>query len=249
MKNNIIETLSEWEVQNKVKEWLMPFLKVIREWKKIDISVYREVEPDIDLFLNDIITEVADFSWYQTREDIIENDFILDEQARKAIEVQSNISNSSNQVENTISSKTEKIEWIHISNEELAEKIWDLFYDSLSSFISSLWEKIDNKEISKLLEEASTNIMNAWNICLPYVSHDFPEMKHTAEVKWLDIDREELSKRISNLVDTELSDFLEKFSLKIEKDWEADKWRWRIKLANELFACSDKLKKSSDILK
>lgn len=249
MKNNIIETLSEWEVQNKVKEWLMPFLKVIREWKKIDISVYREVEPDIDLFLNDIITEVADFSWYQTREDIIENDFILDEQARKAIEVQSNISNSSNQVENTISSKTEKIEWIHISNEELAEKIWDLFYDSLSSFISSLWEKIDNKEISKLLEEASTNIMNAWNICLPYVSHDFPEMKHTAEVKWLDINREELSKRISNLVDTELSDFLEKFSLKIEKDWEADKWRWRIKLANELFACSDKLKKSSDILK
>jgi hypothetical protein len=118
----------------------------------------------------------------------------------------------------------------------------------LSSFISSLWEKIDNKEISELLKEASTNIMNAWNICLPYISNDFPEMKHTADVKWLNIDREELVKGISNLVNSELSDFLEKLSLKIEKDWEADKWRGRIRLANELFTCADRLKEASELL-
>jgi len=237
--------------EEKKKYWVWVITRLIHsmnEWEKVDIAKYRDTEPDIDLFLPAIINNIESYYW-EGREEIINEYFILDEQAKKALEVQSNISNSSNQIENTISSKTEKIEWIDISNEELAEKVWDLFYDSLSSFISSLWDNINNKEISKLLKEASINIMNAWNICLPYVSYDFPEMKHTAEVKWLDIDREELSKRISNLVDAELSDFLEKFSLKIEKDWEADKWRWRIKLANELFACSDKLKKSSDILK
>jgi hypothetical protein len=88
--------------------------------------------------------------------------------------------------------------------------------------------------------------MNAWNICLPYVSHDFPEMKHTSDVKWLDIDRENLVKGISNLVDSELKDVLEKLSNKIQKDWEADKWRWRIKLANELFVCADRLKEASE---
>jgi hypothetical protein len=248
MKNNIIETLSEWQVQSKVKHWVWIFIRTLREGK-IDISDYREVEPDIDLFLNDIIIEIADFSWYQTREDVIENDFILDKQAKKALEVQSNISNNSEQVKNTISTKTETIEWVDISNEELAEKIWDLFYDSLSSFISSLWEKIDNKEISILLKEASENIMEAWRICLPHVSHNFPEMKHTTEIKWLNIDKEELAKRISNLVDDELKDFLEKLSAKIYKDWVADEWRKRIKLSNELYACAEKLKLASEKIK
>jgi len=178
----------------------------------------------------------------------IEDIFILDEQAKKAIEIQSNISNSSNQVENTISTKTKEIEWINLSNKELSEKVWDLFYDSLSSFISFLWENIDNSEISQLLEEASWYIMNAWNICLPYISHDFPEMKHTSEIKWIDIDKQELAKRIWNLEIDILSDFLEKLWAKIEKDWEADKWRWRIKLAKELENCANKLKEASKIL-
>jgi len=56
-----------------------------------------------------IINNIESYHW-EGKEDIINNYFKLDEQAKKAIEVQSNISNSSNQVENTISSKTEKIE-------------------------------------------------------------------------------------------------------------------------------------------
>jgi len=247
-ENNLYSQKSQEE---KKQYWVWVITRVFHElenWEIIDISEYRETEPNIDLFLPAIINNIESYHW-EGKEDIINNYFKLDEQAKKAIEVQSNISNNSEQVENTISSKTNKIEWIDISNEELAEKVGDLFYDSLSSFLSNLWEKIDNKEISKLLDEASKNIITAWEICLLYVSHDFPEMKHTAEVKWLDINREELVKWISNLVDTELSNFLEKFSLKIEKDWEADKGRWRLKLANELFACADKLKKSSDILK
>ena len=247
MKNNIDYTSSEKEIENKVKHWFWVFIRTLRE-EKINISAYREVEPNIDLILNDIITEIVDFSWYQTREDVIKNDFILDEQAKKAIEIQSNISNSSNQVENTISTKTKEIEWINLSNKELSEKVWDLFYDSLSSFISFLWENIDNSEISQLLEEASWYIMNAWNICLPYISHDFPEMKHTSEIKWIDIDKQELAKRIWNLEIDILSDFLEKLWAKIEKDWEADKWRWRIKLAKELENCANKLKEASKIL-
>lgn len=253
MENNW-NTFSEISIdsktnENKANEWAWIFIRTLREKDKIDLSIYREVEPDIDLFLNDIITIISDFSWYQTREDVIENDFILDEQAKKALEVQSTISNNSEQVKNTISTKTETIEGINILNEELTERIWDLFYDSLSSFLLSLWENINNKEISILLKEASENIMKAWEICLPYVSYDFPEMKHTTEIKWLDIDKEELVKKISNLVDSELKDFLEKLSVKIQKDWDADKWRWRVKLANELFACADKLKLAGEKIK
>ena len=237
--------------EEKKKYWVWVITRLIHsmnEWEKVNIAQYRDTEPNIDLFLPAIINNIESYHW-EGREEIINEYFILDEKAKKALEVQSNISNNSEQVNKTISTKTETIEWINISNEELAEKVWDLFYDSLSSFISSLWEKVDNKEISSLLDEASKHIMNAWEICLPYVSYDFPEMKHTAEVKWLNIDKEELAKKIWNLVDRELKDFLEKLSLKIERDWEADKWRWRIKLANELFACADRLKEASEIIK
>jgi len=203
---------------------------------------YSEVEDDIDRFLPWVVKELY---WFYD-ENLFEIIFELDNKAKKALEFQSNISNNSEKVENTIDSQSNKIEWINISNEELAEKIGDLFYDSLSAVISSLWKCIDKKGVSDLLEDASKHILKAWKICLPYISHDFPEMKHTAEVKWLDIDKKELVKRISNLVNSELSDFLEKLSAKIQKDWEADKWRWRIKLANELFVCSDKLKQASE---
>jgi len=235
---------------DKQSYWNSLFVWVFywRTWLELPLNLneYKKtisyLENDFDRFIPWIIDVLEDNGFTWNLEDI----FILDEQDKDILE---NIQNNSDQVKNTIATKTEKIEWINISNEELAEKIWDLFYDSLSSFISSLWGKIDNTEIAELLKEASNHIMEAWKICLPYVSHDFPEMKHTAEVKWLDIDKEELSKSLSNLMNSELSDFLLKLSAKIQKDWEADKWRNRIKLSNELFACADNLKQASELLK
>jgi uncharacterized protein YbcI len=221
------------------------------EWDTFPIKIeefrekHWELEPNFDVFIPWIMESLKDF-WYTIE---VEDIFTLDEKAKKTLELSNNISNNSYQVENTISTKTERIEWIDISNEELAEKIGDLFYDSLSSFMSSLWEKLDNTEISHLLQEASQHIMTAWEICLPYVSHDFPEMKHTTEIKWLDIDKEELAKRISNLVDSELKDFLGKLSAKIYKDGKADEWRNRIKLATQLYSCAEKLKWASEKIK
>lgn len=233
---------------DKQAYWNSLFIWVFywRTWLELPLNLneYKEtisyLENDFDRFIPWIVDALEDNGFNWTLEDI----FILEGKDKNILD---SIINSSWKIDNTLQQKTIKIEWINISNEELAEKIWDLFYDSLSSFISSLWEQIDNKEISALLKEASNNIMTAWKICLPYVSHDFPEMKHTSEVKWLDIDRENLVKWISNLIDSELKDFLVKLSSKIQKDWEADKWRWRIKLANELFACADKLKQASKL--
>jgi hypothetical protein len=232
---------------NKQAYWNSLFIWVFywRTWLELPLNLnkYKEtisyLENDFDRFIPWIVDALEDNGFTWNLEDI----FIIDEQDKDILE---NIQKSSWKVKNTIQQKITQIDWINISNKELAEKVWDLFYDSLSFFISSLWEKIDNEDMSKLLREASNHIMNAWNICLPYVSHDFPEMKHTSDVKWLDIDRENLVKGISNLVDSELKDFLEKLSLKIQKDWEADKWRWRIKLANELFICANRLKEASE---
>jgi len=232
---------------DKQTYWNSLFIWVLywRTWLELPLNLneYKKsisyIESDFDRFIPWIMDTLEDngFSWD------LEDVFIIDE---SNIYILENIKNSSWRIEDTI--REEKIEWINISNEELAEKIWDLFYDSLSSFISSLWDKIDNEEISKLLEESSFHIMKAWKICLPYVSHNFPEMKHTAEVKWVSISREELLKRIWNLVNPELSDFLEKLSVKIYKDWESDQWRWRKRLANELFESAKNLKKASEIL-
>lgn len=223
--------------------WLFPLNSIdfpvnLSEYKK----KIQHMESDFERFIPGIIEAMSETALYEIN---IEDVFILDEQSKKSLDLVSSVKENSTQ----IIKATNWNEWLSIQNEELAEKIWDLFYDSLSSFISSLWGKIDNTEIAELLKEASNHIIEAWKICLPYVSYDFPEMKHTSEVKWLDIDKEELVKRISNLVSSELSDFLLKLSVKIKKDWEADKWRNRIKLSNELFACADNLKQASDLLK
>ena len=252
-KEENFKEYNDWNQEYRQSYWDKYIFSMYfhHEWNTFPIKIqdfrekHKDLEPDFDKFIPWIIESLKDF-WYTIE---VNDIFKLDEQAKKALEVQSNISNSSEQIKNTISTKTETIEGINISNEELAEKIWDLFYDSLSSFLLSLWENIENKEISQLLKEASENIIKAWDICLPYVSYDFPEIKHTTEIKWLDIDKEELVKKISNLVDSKLKDFLEKLSIKIQKDWEADKWRWRINLANELFACADRLKEASEIIK
>lgn len=60
-------------------------------------------------------------------------------------------------------------------------------------------------------------------------------MKHTSEIKWIDISKEQLAINISKLEYEKLYDFLNKLSKKINKDWEADEKRWRKKLSNELF--------------
>ncbi|PIE84956.1 hypothetical protein CSA08_04515 [Candidatus Gracilibacteria bacterium] len=261
MENKITHTLSEGEVQNKVKEWFWPFIKLIREGKKINISDYREVEPDIDLFLNDIIIEIANFSGYQTREDIIREDFILDEQAKRALELQSNIDENLGQVNEVLDGgKTKSIEGINISYEELAERIGDLYYDSLAVFIADLKDNIDNKEIKSLLNEAFSNISTAWGYCEKPVEDylesikEKPEkvktFKHTNQIKGIGIDNKELAKRIGNLVNSELSKFLEAFSEKMYKDGIADEGRIpsRIKLATELYSCASRLKEASQIL-
>ncbi len=251
-KRERLKKYKEWNQEYKQNYWNNYIFSMYfhYEWNTFPIKIqdfrekHKELEPNFEKYIPWIIENLKDF-WYTIE---INDIFILDEKAKKVLEIQFNISNNSKQIENTILTKTKNLEWINILNEELAEKIWDLFYDSLSYFLSNLWKNIDNKEISKLLEESSKNIMNAWKICLPYINYNFPEMKHTSEVKWLDINKEELSMRISNLVDSELKDFLAELSNKIYKDWEADKKRWRKKLSTELYSCADKLKKASKLI-
>ena len=261
MKNNIDYTLSEKEIENKVKHWFWVFIRTLREGQ-IDISSYRKVEPNIDLILNDIITEIADFSWYQTREDVIKNDFILDEQAKKALEIANQTSNTSSIVEWTIQEE-EKDTLENISFEELAERIWDLYYDALSFFLSELSENIDKTDIKKLIKESSKNIEKAWDLCkiptkefIKKAEQDIKDwkdvyFKHTDEVKWLNIDKKELAKIIWELEESKLKDFLTKLSNKMQKDWDADYYRKpkpREKLGTELHACADKLKKASELI-
>ena len=241
------------------------FLSSTHEPELIDFTkfrkdnLYSEVENDIDRFLPWILTDLQDFYWNEWNP--LEIIFKLDEQAKKAIEVQSNVNNNLWQVNEVLDWwKTENIEWINISYEELSEKVGDLYYDSLAVFIADLKDNIDNKEVKSLLNEAFSNISIAWDYCKKPVEDylesikEQPEkvrtFKHTNQIKWVDIENKELAKRVWNLVDTELAKFLEAFSEKMYKDWVADdKQRWRVKLAAELYSCADKLKQSSEVLK
>lgn len=82
---------------------------------------------------------------------------------------------------------TQKVKGIAIENKELAERIGDLYYDSLSEFLTMLAEKIykdseadknrgreqlahELQECANHLSEASKNIANAWDICAPFVA-------------------------------------------------------------------------------
>jgi hypothetical protein len=223
-------------LSDKASSWVSTTFRRVREWYPYNIKEIRDtIEPQIDLFLESMIWSIESFSEIN-REDIVANYFILDEQA---------ISNI----------KTSQIEWIDMEMLELSENIWDLFYDSLASFLSSLWEKLKEnsdkensiwnietsknaQKISNNLFQAATNILNAWEICKPFISNDFPEMKHTTEVKWLKIDKVTLANKIWNLTDEKLNDLLQLLSDKIKKDGLADEWRGRLKLANELYSAS-----------
>lgn len=97
----------------------------LREWEKFNIKEIREKrEPEIDKMVNwmiEWIMELSDIS----REDVIFRHFILDEESNKYV-------------------KTSNVEWIDISQDVLVENVWDLFYDSLSSFLDTLWDKISD---------------------------------------------------------------------------------------------------------
>ena len=189
----------------------------------------------------------------------LEDVFILDDESKKYLEeiwylLQHDIRNKI--IEIVWNKEEQEILWENISYDELIERIWDLYYDSLSSFLSSLSEYSYDKEISKLLKKASENISNAWDICekptLEFLekvkeSGEKVDFKHASEVKWIRVSNEELANIIWILVSYKLSNFLEKLWDKIQKDWEADEWRWRIKLANELFACANNLKNASKV--
>lgn len=262
-KEKEIQDYWNWDEETRQKLWTWYIFQLLQghRWASqthdpelIDFADFRKNnkfwEENPDKYLPWIIEEL----YWLYDENALEMIFMLDEQAKKYLEIHWNLAKSSEQVWSVIDwdivkkNKSSTIEWVDFSFEELAEKIWDLFYDSLSSFLSSLGWKIDNAEITKLLNEASSHIMKAWEICLPYVWEWFPNLKHSSEIKWLDIDNEELAKRISKLMDSELAKFLELLSSKIHKDWEADKWRWRIKLSNELFACAERLKQASNLV-
>jgi hypothetical protein len=211
------------------------------------------LELSIEKFIPGIMKAIEDFTGEEWLE--IEHIFTLDEQAKttlKELKIQRNISRNSQEINKVIhpNEKLKRILWtrkVNISYEELIERIWDLYYDSLSSFLLELWNNISNKEVSWLLKEASTHITKAWEICLPYVKHDFTKMKHTKEIKWLDINKEEIAKNISTLDKSDIWDFLKALSLKIQKDWEADQKRGRTQLSTELFAATDRIKEAWNI--
>lgn len=227
-------------LNDRASHWFKMCWYYLREWEKFNIKEIRQKrEPEIDKMLNWMIEWMIELS-DMIREDVIFRYFILDDEAMKYI-------------------KTSKIEWVNISNEQLSENIWDLFYDSLAIFLDSLWDNIhlfakiewelENEEksqkltyIANNLKSASKHIMTAWEICKPYISHDFPIMKHTSDIKWIELSNSELITKISKLEYEELYIFLNLLSEKINKDWLADQWRWRKKLANELFECSKLLK-------
>jgi len=202
-------------------------------WVKIKISDLRKIEPNIEALFPLIENNIREYSpelWINYYIDF------------------DDIPNQTNRSNN--------IEWVNFNNSKLAEKIWDLFYNSLSDFLEHLSDKINKDlesntellEASKLIKKASSNIQEAWNICEPYIRTDFPEMKHTEQIKWTNISNEALAKWVWNLYLKQLWDLLLKLSKKLNIDWEADKWRWRTKLANELFESSKNIELASNII-
>ncbi|MGE4444508.1 MAG: hypothetical protein AB7E37_05965 [Candidatus Altimarinota bacterium] len=219
---------------------------------------YSKVEDNLDRFLPGIIEFLQDY--YGDEGNPLEIIFILDEQAKKYLEVHGNLANNSQAVGNVIDgnnvkkNKTSKIEGVDLSSEELAEKIGDLFYDSLASFLSSLGEELSKgnnglKQVGEYLKTASNHIMNAWRICLPYVGEGFPNLKHSTEIKGLNISREELIKNLGKLTNEALIEFLLNLSKKIHIDGIADEGRGRKKLSNELFETAKNLELAGNTLK
>lgn len=261
-----IQEYTNWSEQYKQDYWDR---KICGSWWHsedydfpINLVEFREeiasLEDNFDRFIPWIMLALEDLGFTWDISDI----FILDEQAKEYLEIHWNLAKNSEQVWSVIDwdivkkNKTSTIEWINFSFEELAKRMWDLFYEPLASMLNSiaieLEKQIDsNEEVVRLLKEACNHILKAWDHCKPYVI-DINELekksKHTFDIKDTSLSNEQISRAIAYLENRKLKEFLELLSAKIYKDWEADKWRWRIKLSNELFASAEKLKQSAELL-
>lgn len=206
-------------------------------WIKIKISDLRKIEPNIEELFPLIEENIREYS-----PELWINAYVV-------------FDDTPNQ-----EWRNTQLEWINFDNTELSEKIWDLFYNSLSDFLNYLsdelkqflenveWWKEELWKVFELIKKASNNINEAWNICEPYIRTDFEEMKHTDKIKWVDISNNDLAKLVWNLVLEQLGDFLIKLSIKLNKDWKADELRWRTKLANELHESSKNLELAWNII-
>lgn len=221
-----------------------------KNYDTIDLSAERNLYPDIDMFLDSMVLAVMEWEGL-TYEEALEKHFILDDEAKKHI-------------------KRWDIEWISMNQEELAEKVGDLYYDALAAVLSrladvlkkdhikytELWEwdgspenqsTIDKISLltSENLAKASNHILNAWEICKPFIKPPL-NPKHTSDIQG--IPNAELGERIWKLNYWKLAEFLKLLWEKIHRDWLADESRWRKKLATELFEAAKGISVSSDIL-
>lgn len=248
-----IENQSEWVMKEKAKIMRVVWYDFYgtKNYDIIDIIAERRAYPDIDIFLDSMVLSVAEWEWL-TYEEALEQHFILDEEAKKHV-------------------KRWSIEWITMNQEELAEKIGDLYYDALAAVLFrlasslkrdhlkyvELWEwewspdnptTVDKISLfaSQNLEQASAHIMNAWEICKPFIKQPL-NPKHTTDIQG--IPNAELGERIGRLNYLRLAQFLSLLWDKIHRDGLADEWRWRKKLSSELFEASRLISVSSDVLK
>jgi hypothetical protein len=203
----------------------------------IDIKIlkqrYSRMESNFNRFIPWIMRTLEEewFTW------TIDSIFTLDESAEHYLRVHSlTVANS------------QAVEWIVSQTEqqyiELAEKVGDLFYDALADVLEWISETASS-EISSNLKKASEHIQNAWRICEPYINKK-TNPKHKANVAWMD--NKILGNRIGKLDSKTLKKFLTFLWEKIYNDWLADEWRWRKKLATELFECSSQIKQISILL-
>ncbi|EKD44558.1 MAG: hypothetical protein ACD_71C00103G0005 [uncultured bacterium (gcode 4)] len=242
--------------KEKYEHWLRHTVMIAfnggrMSWSEsIHVDSMRYLEPQIDKYLPFIIRSLAQSmineNIFESEEEVLQAHFILDEEAKKHV-------------------KIDTIEWISMDQPTLAEKLWDLFYDSLWLVLKELSVKIESeslwaKEIGEgelaeslskagnSLNMASDHIMRAWEICLPYMSADFLNLKHTHKIEEIGISNLELTDRIVKLRYDNLSSFLWLLSSKISKDWGADGARGRKKLSNELHLASEQITEAGKFL-
>lgn len=198
----------------------------------INLSEFKKqnfyLEKDFEKFIPWIILALEEigFSWD------IKDIFIFDKETKVYLD------NESEKI-NKIINLNNNIEWIGLNSEELAEKVWDLFYDSLAWFLLTLSNKVKEKysEAWKYLKDASSKINNAWNICSNYVWEWFSNPKHSNIIKQWE-SNENIINKIINFNHTLLKKFLLDLSNKIFRDWDSDSKRGREKLSLELFEAS-----------
>lgn len=200
----------------------------------LDLSTFKAeiwVEEDnFEIFIPWIVQCFIDWTWEELA---IEDLFILDEKAQKKLWLWED----DNVKQSTTSALNGElhIPWVEMSTSELIENIWNLYYDSLSDFLTEVSSFVQNKSIRWNLEEAAKYISIAWDICEPFWK-DHP--KHSDNIKGLDISNESISQKIWELKSNELRHFMKLLWEKINRDWVADKERWRSKLSGNLFSAA-----------